>query len=176
MAMQTRISEMKILIAGVGHPNLKDLSFGQILLPYLQEQVWAKSDNVHFENLSFGAIAVLQWFQDRLDDYEKVVFVSAAERDGREPGTVNVYNWTFPELDEIAVQEAVAESVTGIISLDNLLMILQYFRVLPGSVEIIEIEPIDSGIGFECSPAITARFAEFAEIIRGSTITFIEEK
>ena len=107
--MLTRISEMKILIAGVGHPNLKDLSFGQILPPYLQEQVWAKSDNVHFENLSFGAIAVLQWFQDRLDDYEKVVFVSAAERDGREPGTVNVYNWTFPELDEIAVQEAVHE-------------------------------------------------------------------
>ena len=159
---------MKVLIAGVGHPNLKDLSFGQILLPHLKEQSWAK--DVDLENLSFGAIAVLQWFQDHPGKYEKVVFVSAAEREGREPGTLNVYNWTFPKLDNETVQESVGESVTGIISLDNLLMILQYFRALPRDVEIIEIEPIDSSIGFECSPEITARFPEFTEIIRGALV------
>ena len=45
---------MKVLIAGVGHPNLKDLSFGQVLLPHLKKQDWAK--NVELENLRFGAI------------------------------------------------------------------------------------------------------------------------
>ena len=155
---------MKVLIAGVGHPNLKDLSFGQIFLPHLKEQDWAASDDL--ENLSFGAIAVLQWFQDFPGKYERVIFISAAERAGRAPGTVALYQWDFPPLDAEAVQECVAESVTGIISLDNLLMILQHFQALPPEVEILEIEPVDANIGFECSPEITARFDEFAEIVR----------
>ena len=159
---------MKVLIAGVGHPNLKDLSFGQVLLPHLQMQEWAKKADL--ENLSFGAIAVLQWFQDHPGKYDRVIFVSAAEREGRTPGTLNVYKWPFPVLDAEVVQECVAESVTGIISLDNLLMILQQFNALPPDVEVIEIEPVDSEIGFECSPEITARFDEFTEIVRQKAI------
>lgn len=156
---------MRVLIAGVGHPNLKDLSFGQIFLAYLKEQKWP--ENVDLENLSFGAIAVLQWFQDEPGKYDRVVFIAAAEREGRPPGTLNVYHWDFAKHDEETVQECVAESVTGIISLDNLMMILQYFKALPPEVIVMDIEPVDSQIGFECSPEITARFAEFEEIVRG---------
>lgn len=155
---------MKVLIAGVGHPNLKDLSFGQVLLPHLRLQKW--TDNLDLENLSFGAIAVLQWFQDYPGKYDRVVFISASEREGRAPGTLTTYRWDFAPLDEEMVQECVAESVTGIISLDNLMMILQYFKALPPEVEVVEIEPVDSGIGFECSTEITARFDEFCEIVR----------
>lgn len=156
---------MRVLIAGVGHPNLKDLSFGQIFLAYLKQQKWP--ENVDLENLSFGAIAVLQWFQDEPGKYDRVVFVSAAEREGRPPGTLNVYHWDFAKHDDETVQECVAESVTGIISLDNLMMILQYFKALPPEVVVLDIEPIDSEIGFECSPEIAARFPEFEEIVRG---------
>ncbi len=155
---------MKVLIAGVGHPNLKDLSFGQVLLPHLEKQNWAK--DFDFENLSFGAIAVLQWFQDHPGKYDRVIFVSAAEREGRAPGTLDVSKWEFTPLDEIVVQESVAESVTGIISLDNLMMILQYFKALPPEVFVLDLEPVDSEIGFECSPEITARFDEFSEIVK----------
>jgi hydrogenase maturation protease len=155
---------VKVLIAGVGHPNLKDLSFGQVLLPFLKQQIW--TENFDFENLSFGAIAVLQWFQDFPDKYDRVVFVSAAEREGRAPGTLDVYKWDFAPLDEEVVQECVAESVTGIISLDNLMMILQYFKALPVDVVVLDLEPVDSEIGFECSPEITERFDEFSEIVR----------
>ena len=155
---------MSVLIAGVGHPNLKDLSFGQILLPQLEKQEWP--EDVDLENLSFGAIAVLQWFQDFPGKYEKVVFVSAAERQGRAPGTLSSYKWDFPKLDVKVVQECVSESVTGIISLDNLLIILQQFGALPTMVEVIEIEPVDSNIGFECSPEIASRFSEFTDVVR----------
>ena len=155
---------MKVLIAGVGHPNLKDLSFGQVLLQHLQTQPWP--DFVELENLSFGAIAVLQWFQDFPNKYDRVVFVSAAERMGRKPGTLDVYDWDFAPLDETVVQECVAESVTGIISLDNLMMILQYFKALPPEVVVLDLEPIDSAIGIDCSPEITERFDEFSEIVR----------
>ena len=154
---------MKVLIAGVGHPNLKDLSFGQVLLAHLKELEW--DDYIELENLSFGAIAVYQWFQDEPGKYQRVIFVSAAER-GRVPGTLQTYSWDFPELDPEKVQNSVAESVTGIISLDNLLLILQQFEMLPEEVEIIEIEPIESDIGFECSPTVAARFDEFADIVR----------
>lgn len=156
---------MRILIAGVGHPNLKDLSFGQIFLAYLKQKNWP--EYVDLENLSFGAIAVLQWFQDDPGKYDRVVFISAAEREGRPPGTLNVYHWDFAKHDNETVQECVAESVTGIISLDNLMMILQYFKALPPEVVVMDIEPIDSDIGFECSPEITERFPEFEEIVRG---------
>ena len=155
---------MKVLIAGVGHPNLKDLSFGQVLLPHLKQQKWA--ENFDLENLSFGAIAVLQWFEDHPGKYDRVVFVSAAERAGRKPGTLDVSDWDFAPLDEVVVQECVAESVTGIISLDNLMMILQYFKALPPEVVVLDLEPMTSEIGFECSPEITARFDEFSEIVR----------
>jgi len=155
---------VKVLIAGVGHPNLKDLSFGQVLLPHLKKQNWTK--NFDLENLSFGAIAVLQWFQDYPGKYDRVVFVSAAEREGRAPGTLDVSDWGFSPLDEVVVQECVAESVTGIISLDNLMMILQYFKALPPEVVVLDLEPVDAEIGFECSPEITARFDEFSEIVR----------
>jgi hydrogenase maturation protease len=157
---------VKVLIAGVGHPNLKDLSFGQVLLEYLKTQNWPDEPHeIDLENLSFGAIAVLQWFQDFPNKYQRVVFISAAERN-REPGTLEIYSWDFAPLDELKVQECVAESVTGIISLDNLLMILQHFKALPSEVEVIEIEPVDSAIGFECSQTLTVRFAEFSEIVR----------
>ena len=155
---------MKVLIAGVGHPNLKDLSFGQVLLPFLKQQKWA--EDYDLENLSFGAIAVLQWFQDFPNKYHRVVFVSAAEREGRKPGTLDVYDWDFAPLDEEVVQECVAESVTGIISLDNLMQILQYFKALPPEVIVLDLEPIESEIGFECSPEITERFDEFSEIVK----------
>lgn len=155
---------MKVLVAGVGHPNLRDLSFGQVLLGHLEKQDWTKK--VDLENLSFGAIAVLQWFQDHPGKYDRVIFVSAAERDGRRRGTLDVYEWDFPELDEGTVQECVAESVTGIISLDNLLFILQHFKVLPEDVWVVEIEPVESEIGFECSAEITEKFDEYEEIIK----------
>ncbi len=158
------IVAVKVLIAGVGHPNLKDLSFGQVLLPHLKKQKW--TENFDLENLSFGAIAVLQWFQDFPGKYDRVVFVSAAEREGRAPGTLDVSQWEFAPLDEVIVQESVAESVTGIISLDNLMLILQYFKALPPEVVVLDLEPVDSNIGFECSPEITARFDEFSEIVR----------
>lgn len=162
--IRVKIEVVKVLIAGVGHPNLKDLSFGQVLLPHLKKQNWTKDFDL--ENLSFGAIAVLQWFQDFPGKYDRVVFVSAAERDGRAPGTLNVYKWNFAALDEEIVQESVAESVTGIISLDNLMMILQYFKALPPEVVVLDLEPVDSEIGFECSPEIEARFDEFSEIVK----------
>ena len=155
---------MKTLIAGVGHPNLKDLSFGQVLLPHLKKQKW--TENFDLENLSFGAIAVLQWFQDHPGKYDRVVFVSATERDGRKPGTLDVSKWDFAPLDEEIVQECVAESVTGIISLDNLMQILQYFKALPPEVFVLDLEPVNSEIGFECSPEITARFDEFSDIVK----------
>jgi Ni,Fe-hydrogenase maturation factor len=155
---------MKVLIAGVGHPNLKDLSFGQVFLAHLKTLDWA--ENIELENLSFGAIAVLQWFQDYPNKFDKVIFVSAAERDFREKGKLITYRWDFPQKTETEVQDCVNESVTGIISLDNLLTILTYFKVLPQIVEVMELEPIDTEIGFECSPKIEAKFDKFTGIIR----------
>ncbi|HEX4946758.1 MAG TPA: hypothetical protein VFZ34_08850 [Blastocatellia bacterium] len=164
---------MNVLIAGVGHPNLTDLSFGQVLLQHLQTKAWP--DFVTLENLSFGAIAVLQWFEDAPGKFDRVVFITAAERN-RAPGTLETSTWQFPPLDETKVQDAVAESVTGIISIDNLLLILQQFHALPAEVEIIELEPVESDIGFACSETVTTRFEEFTELVRRIATAPLQEK
>jgi hydrogenase maturation protease len=154
---------MHILIAGVGYQNLRDLSVGPVLIPALRQLDWP--EGVDIEDLSYGPIAVVQWLEDRPDYYERIVFVSAVERT-REPGKVYCHRWpgTLPETDEI--QARIGEAVMGVISLDNLLIITQYFGVLPSDVIVVEVEPVDTGWGLEFTPGVEAALDVTIEIIR----------
>ena len=49
-----------------------------------------------------------------------------------------------------------AEAVTGVISLDNLLIVAGFFDALPADVVVIEVEPEDEGWGEGFSPAVQA--------------------
>ena len=50
----------------------------------------------------------------------------------------------------------VAEAVTGVISLDNLLIIATYFGKLPREVIVIEVEAVDEGWGEGFTPHVEA--------------------
>src|SRR6266542_2052679 len=60
---------------------------------------------------------------------------------GRPEGTVDRYLWqaTTPSVDEL--QERIAEAVTGVVSLENLLHILAHFGALPERTVVVEVEP-----------------------------------
>ena len=47
-----------ILIAGVGYPNLRDMSLGPVLIERLQRHDWLQG--VEIADLSYGAIGVVQ--------------------------------------------------------------------------------------------------------------------
>ena len=67
------------------------------------------------------------------------------------------------------IQERVAEAVTGVISLDNLLIVCGAFGGLPDDVRVVEVEPVDEGWGEGFSPEVERRLPEIVETVWTST-------
>lgn len=129
-----------ILIAGVGYQYLGDLSFGPLLVERLRDR--KLPDGVQVEDLSFGPIAVVQWFQDEPGRFDRVIFAGSVIR-GRPPGTLTIEDREVGETDPTEVQNRVAEAVTGVINLENTLMICDHFGMLPERTTILDLEPVE---------------------------------
>lgn len=152
-----------ILVGGVGYPDLRDLSFGPHLIQRLREDSWG--DAVVIEDLSFGPIAVVQWLEDSPGRYDRALFAGAVER-GNPPGTLTHYRWPGEPLAAEEVQARVAEGVTGVISVDNLVIIAQYFGVLPADTSVIELEPVELEWGADMSELGSHRLTEALAWVR----------
>lgn len=137
----TEIATRRVLVAGVGYRNLRDLSLGPLAI----ERFGDAAPGVDLEDLSYGPVDVLFLLQRR-EPYAAAIFVAAVAR-GRAPGTVTRTRWTAPATTTEALQERVAEAVTGVISIDNLLAICAHFKALPDDVVLIEIEPSEDTWG-----------------------------
>ena len=132
---------MRALIGGVGYPDLSDHSISWMVVERLQRD--RLPSGVAVEDASYNPIALAQ----RLDDvsplgrFETIVLVSAVDR-GREPGTVTAYRWdlTLPSDEEI--HRSVTDAVTGIIHLDNTLVVTRHLGSLPDRVAVIEVQPL----------------------------------
>ncbi len=147
----------RTLIGGVGYRNLRDHSAGLLVIERLMEG--AAPDHVVIEDVSYNAIAVVQWLQDQPPGqaFQRVIFVAAVPRGGsREPGSVTAYRWdgVLPDAEEI--QRAVADAVTGIINIDNTVIVCGHFGALPDEVVLVEIEPLEHEFGDALSPAVAA--------------------
>lgn len=142
----------RVLLAGVGYRNLRDLSLGPLLIDRLQKDEWP--DDVDVEDLSYGPIAIMHALDER-PPYERMVFVSGARR-GTEPGEISTYRWSheLPHQDEI--QQRVAEAAAGVVDLENLLVVATYFGKLPADVRVFEVEVADDSFGESLTPAIEA--------------------
>ncbi len=147
---------MKVLIAGVGYTYMRDLSVGPVVVSWLQRLEWPPE--VEIQDLSYGPIAVVQWLQERPHAFQRALFVAAVAR-GRPLGRLYRYRWEghLPPPEEI--QQRIGEAVTGVISLDNLLIIAQHFQALPPEVFVVEVEPVDTQWG----PGFTAPVQDAAE-------------
>ncbi len=158
---------MNVLVSGIGYSNLSDLSFGRVLLPELAAMRWPA--HVHVEDLNYGPIMIYQWLEESPIKFDKAIFVTAARR-GREPGALEVYRWDGKLPGVMEIQARIEEAVTGVISLDNLLIVCQHFGVLPKEVVVVEIEPQKEEWGLEFSPIVAARCGEAIEIIRDEAL------
>ena len=132
---------MRVIVAGVGYRNLRDHSVGVAVADRLLDRAWP--GDIVVEDLSYNPIAVVQRLEDEPPDrrFSRAVVVGAVERGDRPPGTVTAYRWdgVLPGDDEI--QRAVTEAVTGVIALDNTLVVTRHFGALPDDVVVIEVEP-----------------------------------
>lgn len=158
---------MRVLIACVGYRFMRDLSVGPDLIPALSQLDWP--EGVEVCDLHFGPIHMVHWLEERPGYFGRIVFVAAMDR-GRERGRVYCYRWDGVLPDPNEIQQRVGEGVTGVISLDNLLIVGQYFGALPPDVMVVEVEPEDMGWGPGCSPQIEALLPEVIETVRQAAL------
>jgi hydrogenase maturation protease len=151
---------MRVLVGGVGYRYLRDGALG----PYISDVLKARARNgIEVEDLGYHPVGFTQNLQDR-PAYDRIVFVAAVER-GREPGTVKAYRWDHVLPDKEEIQSRVSEAVTGMISLDNLLIVTEAFGAMPEDVRVVEVEPADEGWGDGFSPVIEAKLPEIEEAV-----------
>jgi hydrogenase maturation protease len=151
---------MRVLIGGVGYRYLRDHALG----PHMADTLAARAGaGVEVEDLGYHPVGFTQNLEDRAP-YDRIVFVGAVAR-GRPPGTVETYRWdhALPSPEEI--QARVSEAVTGVISLENLLIVSEAFGALPEDVRVVEAEPADETWGEGFSPEIEAKLGAIEEAI-----------
>ena len=156
----------RVLIAGVGYRNLRDHSVGPELIDRLAGHRW--QGDVSVEDLSFGPIAVVQRLQDDAPEcrFTRAIFVAGISRaPWRNPGEVCAYRWdgVLPAAAEI--QQSVSEAVTGVILLDNTLIVARHFGVLPEEIAVVEVEPLLHEFGDGFSEPVARGFQEACRIV-----------
>jgi hydrogenase maturation protease len=132
---------VRVIVAGVGYRNLRDHSVGVVVADRLLDRAWL--GDVVVEDLSYNPIAVMQRLEDEPPErcFTRAVVVAAVERGNRPPGAVTAYRWDGVLPNDEEIQRAVAEAVTGVIALDNTLVVTRHFGGLPDEVVVIEVEP-----------------------------------
>ena len=152
---------MRAVIGGVGYRNLRDHSLGIVMSDELE--ALAEPPHLLVEDLCYGPVAVAQWFLDeaRVAPITRAVFITAVGReDGRPHGTIAAYRWDHALPSDEEIQRCVVDAVTGVILLDNTLIVVEWMKALPAETIVIEVEPLEHAFGDEMSPAVADAYAE----------------
>ena len=155
----------RTVIGGVGYRNLRDHSLGIVMSDELE--ALADPPTLLVEDLCYGPVAVAQWFLDEAREapITRAVFITAiAREDGRAPGTINAYRWDHALPSDEEIQRCVVDAVTGVILLDNTLIVVEWMKALPAECIVVEVEPLEHAFGDEMSPAVAQAYAEVRSI------------
>ena len=156
---------MRTLVGAVGYRNLRDHSAPFEIIDRLSSD--DLGPDVVVEDTSYNPIAIVQWLEGERPEnrFDRVVLVAAIQR-FRAPGALTAYRWDGVLPPDDQVQQAVVEAVTGVIALENTVVIAGYFHVLPPAVAIVEIEPVDHAFGAELSAVVGAAIDPACSLIR----------
>lgn len=155
------VTALRAVIGGVGYRNLRDHSLGIVLSDELE--ALAQPPALLVEDLCYGPVAVAQWFLDeaRVAPISRAVFITAIERDDeRPPGTICAYRWDHRLPGDEEIQRCVVDAVTGVIFLDNTLIVVEWMGALPRETVIIEVQPLEHAFGDEMSESVARAYAE----------------
>ena len=156
----------RTVIGGVGYRHLRDYSLGVVMSDELEPE--ARPPSLLVEDLCYGPVAVGQWFLDEARDapITRAVFVTAVAReDGRPPGTISVYRWDHVLPSDEEIQRAMTDAVTGVILLDNTLIVTEWMKALPAEAVVVEVEPLEHAFGNEMSPPVAAAYPHARELV-----------
>ncbi len=129
----------KVFIGTVGYHNMGNHSIGPSMLHQLQEIKW--KDGIDVDELNWGPIAIVQKFQSLTIAYDRVILLAAIERPNRKIGDISVFKWEGRLPDAEMIQRCIGDAVTGVISVENLLIIGEHFKIWPDETFIVDVEP-----------------------------------
>ncbi|MEO7905709.1 MAG: hypothetical protein ABIT06_01935 [Saprospiraceae bacterium] len=154
----------KIFIGTVGYHNLRNHSIGPAILPQLQEMHWPPG--VDIEELNWGPIAIVQKFQSHPVIYDRVILISAIERLGRKQGEITLFQWHGGLPDPELIQRCIGDAVTGVISVENLLIIGEHFKIWTGETILVDIEPGPEEAGETFTPEVQSIIPELIMVLQ----------
>jgi hypothetical protein len=134
-----------LLIGIVGFtPILDSYPLGPKLMSSLEARLAGRA-RIAVENMTWSPIHVVQRFQDEgAIRPGRLVLVGAAAACAR-PGAVRAFRWMGGRLPDAVIQERIYEAVTGIVDLENTLVIGAYFEAWPEEAYTVEIDlPADT--------------------------------
>lgn len=152
---------MSVLVGGLGYRNLRDHSAGIAVTDTLMERRWP--DGVSVEDVSYNPVALVEHLKE--ERYDRAVIVAAIERPGRAPGEVIAYRWDGLLPSSERIQAAVVDAVTGVILLDNTLIVTRHFGGLPDETVVVEIEPEAHEFGESFSTPVADAFETLCELV-----------
>ena len=154
----------KVFIGTVGYQILSNHSIGPILLPHLQKQDWP--EGVSIDELNWGPIAVVQQFEALETPYDRVILLTAIERTHRQIGAISVFQWQGKLPDEKQIQACVGDAATGVISVENLLVIGEYFKIWPKEVFLVDVEPGPEQAGEHLTEEVAIKVPQVVQTIQ----------
>lgn len=153
----------KTLVGGVGYHFMRDLSLGPVLTAKLAKMTWPAHIEVDAD-FSYGPVAIVQRFKAEPELCNRIVLFGAIKR-GYPPGTITAYRWQGNLPDDDEIQARIGEALTGVVSLDNLLVVGEQFAIWPDVVMVVEVEPADLGWGDGFSPTVAGVVDKVIETI-----------
>ena len=153
----------KTFVGTVGYHILGNHSIGPLLLPQLQKMDFP--NNVIVDELNWGPVAVVQQFQAEEIPYQRIVLLCAIERPERAIGDITVFQWKGHLPDETQIQACMGDAATGVISVENLLVIGEYFKVWEDEVFLVDVEPGEEVAGLNLTKAMEDKIPEIVETV-----------
>ncbi len=134
----TRAADVLIGIVGYS-PVVENYPLGPQLMDGLKAQLGNRLD-VAVENMTWSPIHIVQRFQDEGAIRPNRVVLIGAAAVSVAPGRVRGFRWAGGKVPGAAMQERVYEAVTGVVDLENTLIIGSHFDVWPDEVFCVEVD------------------------------------
>ncbi len=116
--------------------------------------------------MNWGPIAIVQYFQTLKTPFDRVVFLVAIERKSRNIGAINIFQWKGGLPSEKQIQACIGDAATGVISVENLLVIGEFFKVWPKELYLVDVEPGPEAAGEHLTSQVDAKVPEILDTVR----------
>jgi hypothetical protein len=153
-----------VLIGTVGYHNLANHSVGPILLPDLLKINWP--EKITIEELHWGPIAIVQNFETLEEPFDRIVILTALETKNRKIGDITIHQWAGGLPSEEDIQARVCDAVTGVIGIENLLVIGEHFNIWPEEVYLVDVEPGPEKYGDRLDEDVEKKSEEIIDLVK----------